>query len=104
MTIRHIQAVMREPMVINDDISFVLGLSVGAAVYPDDGTTFDASGPSCRRSHVRGEEAADQPLVLTSRNRVRLGTRRRIGWRFVGVAGTESLVTRSWASTTRVLP
>ncbi len=42
LTIRHIQAVMREPMVINDDISFVLGLSVGAAVYPDDGTTFDA--------------------------------------------------------------
>lgn len=41
LTIRHIQAVMREPIVINDDISFSLGLSVGAAVYPDDGSTFD---------------------------------------------------------------
>jgi diguanylate cyclase (GGDEF)-like protein/PAS domain S-box-containing protein len=42
LTIRHIQAVMREPIVINNDISFTLGLSVGAAVYPDDGATFDA--------------------------------------------------------------
>lgn len=41
LTIRHIQAVMREPIVINDQISFTLGLSVGAAVYPDDGSTFD---------------------------------------------------------------
>lgn len=42
LTIRHIQAVMRAPIVINEEISFTLGLSVGAAVYPDDGANFDA--------------------------------------------------------------
>ncbi|MEI8083628.1 MAG: sensor domain-containing diguanylate cyclase, partial [Actinomycetes bacterium] len=41
LTIRHIEAVLKEPIVVNDRQSFRLQLSIGAAIYPEDGASFD---------------------------------------------------------------
>lgn len=41
LTIRRIEAAFNELMVVDGKTSFTLRLSIGAAVYPDDGTNFD---------------------------------------------------------------
>ncbi|MEI6620421.1 MAG: diguanylate cyclase [Actinomycetes bacterium] len=41
LTIHHIEAVLREPIIVAEGQSFQLRLSIGAAVYPEDGVDFD---------------------------------------------------------------